>query len=435
MQISVESLSAVKKKLNFQIPADRVTTEYGKVFEEIRKKASIKGFRKGKVPRSLIEKHYSDVMEQDVVKNLVNDTYFKALVDEKIFPVSYPLIENADLKNGEVFTYSAIVEVIPDILVNDYTGLNVTKELYQFDEQVISNRLKEMQESMAQLIPVDEGQQVSIGTMVTLDFDGCIDGVPFDGGKGADFQLEIGSGRFIPGFEEQLVGMIQGEEKELKVTFPVEYGKDDLAGKDAVFKVCVKEIKVKELPPLDDDFAKGFGEFETIEQMKTQLREMYEKQELERIDGGLREDIVKVLIEKNNIEVPESLIDQQAVQMLENAKKRLEYQRLTLEMMGLDEERYKIQFRPVAESQVKGSLLLDALAKQENITVDDDDLIQKIQRMSGDSGQSFEAMKNYYFQNEKAKENLTIQVREDKVIELLLAKAHITEVPRETRQR
>jgi len=434
MQIRVESLSTVKKKLNFEIPTDRVASEYDKVFEELRKKAAIKGFRKGKVPRSLIEKHYREVMEQDIVKNIVNDTYFKALIDEKIFPVSYPVIENEELKRGEPFRYSAVVEVFPDIQVKDYEGLELKKEKYLFDEEVVASRLREMQESLAQLKPVGEDHQAATGDFVTFDFEGYIDEVPFDGGKGSDYQLELGSGKFIPGFEEQLVGMRSGDEGEIKVTFPGDYGKAELAGKDAIFKIRIKDIKVKELPALDDDFAKEFGEFETLELLKAHLREMLEKQELEKIESEVREAAVSALIEKNPIEVPESLIDQQVVQMLENAKKRLAYQRLTLEMMGLDEERYKIQFRPVAESQVKGSLLLDALAKHVDIKAGDDDLENKFRQMSGDNEQSLESMKKYYLQNQKAKENLLIQIKEDKAIDFLISQAKVTEAPRETKK-
>ena len=265
------------------------------------------------------------------------------------------------------------------------------------------------------------------GDFVTFDFEGFIDGVPFENGKGADYQLELGSGKFIPGFEEQLVGMKASDEGEIKVTFPADYGKSEFAGKDAIFKILVKDIKVKELPAIDDDFARQFGDFETVEQLQAHLKDMHEKQEKDRIDSDLREGIVKALIEKNPIEVPESLIDQQVDQMLENAKKRLAYQRLTLEMMGLDEERYKLQFRPVAESQVKGSLLLDALAKQENISAVDGDVEDKLRQMSGDNDKSLETMRNYYQQNQKAKENLLIQIKEDKAVDLLISKAKIAE--------
>jgi trigger factor len=432
MQITVESLSTVKKKLHFEIPADRVVTEYDKAFEEIRKRASIKGFRKGKVPRSLIEKQYGDVLEQDVVKNIINSTYFKALADEKIFPVSYPVIENEELKKGEPFKYSAVVEVFPDVEVKDYEGLEVARELYRFDEGVIDSRLQEMQESLGQLKPAEEGHAAVLGNFVTFDFEGFIDGVPFENGAGNDFQLEPGSGTFIPGFEDQLAGMHAGDEGEIRVTFPEEYGHAEFAGKDALFKVRIKEIKVKELPAIDDDFARQFGEFETLQLLREHLVKTHEQQERERIDSEMREEVVKALIARNDIQVPESLIDQQAEQMLENAKKRLAYQRLSLEMMGLDEEKYKIQFRPVAESQVKGSLLLDAVAKQEHITAGEEDLDEKFRQMAGESEQSLEAIRSYYLKNQKGKENLFLQIKEDKAIDFLISRAKVVEAPRQS---
>jgi len=428
MQIKVESLSTVKKKISFEVPAERVALEIAKVYEEIRKGAAIKGFRKGKVPKALIEKHYGSVMEQDVVKNLVNDTYFKALADEKIYPVSHPMIENDDLKHGEPFRYSAIVEVFPEVSVKDFNNLEVTKEIYRFDEEVITRRIEEMRQSLAQLKPVEEDRPVATGDFVTLDFEGFLDGVPFEGGKGEDFPLEIGSGRFIPGFEEQICGVKVHEQRDIKVTFPESYGNAELAGKEATFVIKVKEIKVKEFPPLDDDFVKELGECETLDELRSKIGEDYEKQEKERIEGQFKERVVKALIEKNDFEIPEALIDQQLGLLLENAKKRLAYQGLSLEMMGLDEERYKIQFRTVAEGQVKGSFLLDALARQEDIKASESDIEDKIRQLSGDNDQSLEAVKNYYLQNEKAKENLLAQIREDKAIDFLVARATVTEV-------
>ncbi len=279
MQISVESLSTVKKKINFEIPAARVASEVEKVFGEIRKNAAIKGFRKGKAPKDLIKKHYSDKMADDVLKNIVNDTYFKALTDENIYPVSYPVIDSDELKIGESFKYSATVEVFPDVVVKDYDGLVVKKEKFILKDEVVASRLKEMQENMAHLEPAEAGHAAKTADFVIFDFKGSVDGVPFEGGAADDFQLELGSGRFIPGFEEQLTGMKAGDEGDIKVTFPETYGQKELAGKDAIFAVTIKEIKVKELPELTDDFAKDFGEFETLEELKAKIAEVYALQE------------------------------------------------------------------------------------------------------------------------------------------------------------
>jgi trigger factor len=431
MEIKIENLSPVKKRIRFEITADRVAQEIDKAYENIRKRASIKGFRKGKAPQAYIEKHYSDVMSEDVLKSLVNDTYFQGLTDHKIYPVSHPEIESDELKRGESFSYSATVEVFPDIDIKDYVGLEVQKEKFVLDNAVIDRRLQEMQESLGQLQPVPEGQAAVKGDFVTMDFKGFVDGVPFEGGEATDFVLEIGSNRFIPGFEDQLCGMKSGEEKEIKVTFPVEYGKKELAGKEATFAVTVKEVKAKNLPPLDDDFAKEFGDFETLAQLREKLTEGHEKQERDRIESDLRDRLIKALIDRNGIEVPDSLVDKQLQIMLDNTKKRLAYQRLSLEMMGMTEEGYLAQFRSTATTQVQGSLLLEALAIKEEIKAGDSDLEEKIASIAGDARESLDTVRNYYRANERARENLLAQIREERALDFLLDKAKVTEVSRD----
>lgn len=431
MQVKVESLSKIKKKINFEIPAERVASEIDKVYEEIRKRANIKGFRKGKAPRSYVEKHYGAMMEEDVLKNLVNDTYFKTLHDEKIYPVAHPVIESDELKKGEPFKYSATVEVYPEIEVKDYVGLAVEKELFVPDAAVVEARLQEMRENMAQLQPADEGHPASQGDFVTLDFTGYVGGEPFEHGAAEDYVLELGSGRFIPGFEEQIVGMKSGDEGEIKVTFPENYGSKELAGKEATFRIKIKEIKIKELPQLDDEFAKEFGEFESLDQLRAKLVEIHEKQETERIESDLRERVVKALIDKNDFEIPEAMVEKQLQIMLDGTRKRLAAQKLSLEMMGLDEGSYRTRFRATAETQVKGALLLDALAGQEKVAVEEADVDARLREIAAQHNQNFESLQQFYAQNENARENLKAQLKEDKVIKFLLDQAKVTEVERD----
>ncbi|CAG1000182.1 partial Trigger factor, partial [Anaerolineales bacterium] len=295
MTSTVESLSSVKKKISFEIPAERVSTEIDKVFGQIQKRAAIKGFRKGKVPRTLVEQNYGSMMEGDVLKNLFDETYFKALADHKIFPVSHPLIESDEVKRGAPLKYSATVEVLPEIEVKDYAGLHVKKEKFVSDDAPVEARLNEMREGMAVLKPLEEGKSAENGHFVVIDFVGSVDGIPFEGGSAESYQLELGSGRFIPGFENQLVGVKAGEQTTVAVTFPKEYGNEDLAGKQASFAVTVREIKVKELPELNDEFAMQFGEFETFDQLKAKLVELHEKQEIDRIKADLQDRLVKAL--------------------------------------------------------------------------------------------------------------------------------------------
>jgi trigger factor len=431
MQINVESLSSIKKKINFKIPAQQVSAEVDKAYAEIRKHAAVKGFRKGKVPMGLIEKHYGDKMADDVLKSLVNDTYFKALTDQGLNPVSYPTIESDPLKPGEPFSYSATVEVFPEVTVKDYLGLEVVKEKLVLDDAAVAARLKEMQESLSQLGPAPEGHAAALGDFVIFDFVGSIDGVPFEGGDAEDFQLELGSGRFIPGFEDQMVGMTVGFEGTIKVNFPDAYGSELLAGKPAEFAVTVKEIKVKELPELNDDFAKEFGEFETLAELKVKLSELQQAQEERRVETELRERVIKSLVEKNDLEVPEVMVDRQVAMMLENSKQRLASQRLSLEMMGLTDDGYKVQFREVAREQVKGSLLLDAVADLEKIEVTDADIATQVAEIAVGTKQDPATVANLYQTNERAKENLVAQLKEDKAVQFLLERAKVTELPKE----
>jgi trigger factor len=431
MQVTVESLSDIKKKLNFEIPADRVGTEIDKAFEAIRKRADIKGFRKGKAPRSYIEKHFSAMMEQDVLKSLVKDTYFLAIQKEKLFPVALPVIESDDLKKGEPFKYSATIEVYPEVKIKEFAGLEVIKEQHVEDEEIVGRRLEEMQENMAQLKPVDKDRPVALGDFLTIDFKGFIDGAPFENGSAEDFHLELGKGRFIPGFEEQIVSQKIGEEKSITVTFPEDYGSKELAGKEATFNVTVKEIKVKELPLLDDEFARGMGEFETLDQLRAKIKEVHERQEKDRIEADLRDRTIKAFIKKNPFEVPDSLVEKQVQIMLDSTKKRLALEKLSLEMMGLDDTGYKTRFRDTAEIQVKGALLLDALAAQEGITVEESELDAKIREIAEQRNQQFETLKQFYEQNENARDNLTDQLKENKVFAFLLERANISEIPKE----
>jgi trigger factor len=430
MQIKVESLSSIKKKINFEIPAQQVSAEVDKAYAEIRKHAAIKGFRKGKVPMGLIEKHYGEKMAEDVLKSLVNDTYFKAVTDQGINPVSYPVIESDPLKPGQPFNYSATVEIFPEVAVQDYLGLELVKEQVVQDDQAVAARLKEMQESLSQLAPAPEGHKAALGDFVIFDFLGTLDGVPFEGGQAEDFQLELGSGRFIPGFEEQLVGMSAGSQGTVKVTFPESYGSELLAGKPAEFAVTIKEIKVKELPELNDDLAKEFGEFETLDELKQKLAELQQAQEERRVETELRDRLIKSLIEKNDLEVPEVLVDRQVTMMLENSKQRLASQRLSLEMMGLTDDGYKVQFRDVARDQVKGSLLLDAIAEKEKLEVTDEDIARQVGEIAAGTKQDPAKVANLYQTNARAKENLIAQMREDKAVQFLLDHAKIVELPK-----
>lgn len=427
MQVNVEQLSSIKKKISFEIPAERVQAETDKVFSEIRKRAVVPGFRKGKAPEGLLRKSYQEQVVGDVMKNLFNDTYFKYVQENNIFPVGYPVLDTDPLTEGAPFTYSATIEVFPEVTINNYEGFELLKEKYVADQAAVDSRINQMRENMSQLRPLAEERPAAMGDHVIIDFEGFVDGEKLDGGDATDHQLELGSNSFIPGFEEQVVGMNVGEQKKIKIAFPDPYHSAELAGKPVEFSVTLKDIKVKEMPELDDDFAQEFGEFETLAELKTKVAETIEKQEKERIERDFKDSLLKTLIERNDFELPEAMIDRQLASMLENSKQRLQAQRMTLEMMGLDEQGYKAQFRPVAASQVKGALLMHELATKVGIEVAASDIEAYLRRVAEESGQDYERISKYYLQSDDAKQGLEEQIREEKVVELIASKAVISE--------
>lgn len=428
MQVTVEEVSPVSKKVSIEIPSELVDAEIEKVYAGIQKKAKLQGFRPGKAPMQLIKRNYTDAMRDEVMRRFFETTLFKALNEHKIDPVETPTIESEILEQGTPFKYSALVEVMPEILLKDYTGLAITKEKFVLNPDNIEGELKRMQENMAQLVPVEEGVQVQNGHTVTLDYSFSIDGFPEETSNAEDAEVEVGANKLMPGFEEQLVGMKSGETKDITITMPEGYRTPEAAGKEGVFHVTMKEIKRKELPELNDDFAQQFGDYETIEQLRSKMAEYLEKQELERIENDQKERIISAMIEKNPLDVPQSMVKRQLDYMLENLKNRLKGQRMSMEMMGMDDEGFRNRFRDSAEDKVKGGLLLMALVERENISVNDEDLEQRYEQLATGNPDMLNRVKEYCTTNRNAKNALISEIKEDKAIRFLLDSAVITEV-------
>ncbi|MCL2760876.1 MAG: trigger factor [Desulfuromonadales bacterium] len=426
MQANVESISSIRKKISFEIPADRVTKEIEKVFEGIKNRVSMPGFRKGKAPNDMIMKAYQSQIDGDVVKNLFNETYFKFIQENNIYPVAFPEIETETLISGAPFKYSATVEVFPDVKVNNYKGLKAKREKFVPNEKVVESRIEQIREQMSQLKPVEDDRGAELKDVVLIDFVGFVDDKKLENGDATDHELELGSNSFIPGFEEQVVGMKVNETKRIKLNFPEKYHSEELSGKPVEFDVTLKVIKVKEKPELNDDFAKEIGE-ETLADVKKKISDTYERQENDRIKGALRESLTNALVEANNFEVPGALVDRQLETMLENTKNRLAYQRLSLEMMGMNEDSYKKQFRPVAENQIKGSLLLHELAEKESLNIIDEDVDAYIRKVAEEAMQDYDKVKARYQKDQQSIDNLKEFLREEKAVAFLESEAVITE--------
>jgi trigger factor len=423
MNVKVEDISSIKKRLSFAIPAERVDAEIDKAYQQIAKTAKVKGFRPGKVPRTVLERQYADQMKSQVLERLIGDSYFKALEDHKILAVSAPeIVDSGLLEKGREFSFQAQVEVQPEIDVKDYVGLSLKKEALRTDEKVVADRIEEMRTGSATL-ENSEREEAREGDIVVIDFEGFLNGVAFENGKAEDHQLELGSNTFIPGFEEQLVGMKREEEREIEVTFPLDYGKKELAGQDAVFKVKVKEIKEKVLPELNDEFAAQFG-LASMEDLRERVAEAHRSQESERIERDFRDQLTDALVERNPVEIPEAMVDRQLDYMLENLQNRMQSQGMSLKALGMTSESFREVYRELAVKQVKGSLILEAIALKENIQVEEPEIKEKLEEIAEKHNASKEMVMNFYA-DESRRRGLVTQLAEEKVIHFLTGKATI----------
>lgn len=428
MQVNVEEISPVQKKISIEIPAESVNEEIEKAYLAIQKKAKLQGFRPGKAPMSLIKRTYIDAMSDDVIRKFYKQTLYKALDEHNIEPVDSPTIECDPLEQDTPFRYSAVVEVLPKIILKDYSGLAVKKEIFVAKPDSIEGELKRMRENMAQMIPLDEDKTVEMGHSVSVDYSFSVEGLPDEGDSSEDIVIDIGSNLLLPGFDEQLIGMKNGETKEFTMTLPDSFHDIETTGMQGHFVVTIKDIKRKELPELDDEFAQQFGEYDTMDELRAKMIEYHEKHETDRIETEFRERVIDALIEKNPMDVPESLIKRQLDYMFENLTKRLKSQRLSIEMMGLDAEGFNTRFHDDAADKVRGGLLLMELVEKENITASDEDLSERYEKIAAGNPDMLSRIREYYSSNHSAKKSLTSEIKEDKAISFLIDNAIVTEV-------
>jgi len=426
MNVTVEDLSPIKKKLVLEVAAETVAAELENAYKKIAKTAEIKGFRKGKVPREILKQHYGPRAQYDATGPLINNSLYKALLDNEIEAVSQPEVVNSGVvEEGKSFSYEAEVEVRPEIVAKDYTKLNLEKEKFSFDESVVEQQLEQMANSKMQL-DVSSRKKAREGDTVVIDFEGFIDDTPFENGAAQDFELSLGSNSFIPGFEDQLVGMKRDQEKNVEVTFPEGYGSKDLAGKPATFKVLVKEIKEKNIPKIDDAFAKEF-DAENLDQLKERIKENAIAQEKQRIEGQLQENMMTALIANNSFDVPEGMVKNQLLHLKDSFTQKLKAQGMTLEMLGMNDETFSTSYRDLAVQQVKGELIMDAIAAQEGMVVEESAVEEKMQAFADQSNVPLEQVQKY-FENAQAMAGLKGQILQEKTSKFILDEAIVTEV-------
>lgn len=415
MSLQVEKLEHNMAKLTVEVAAEDVEKALQAAYLKQRKQINIPGFRKGKVPRQMIEKMYGpEVFYDEAANNMIPDAYAKAYDESELNIVSQPKIEVVQMEKGKPFIFTAEVATKPEVTLGDYKGLKVDKVSTRVTQKEVDEEIEKERERNARTIEVTD-RAVQDKDEVTLDFEGFVDGVAFEGGKGEDYPLTIGSGSFIPGFEEQLIGAEIDKEVEVNVTFPKEYHSEELAGKDATFKCTVHTIKAKELPELDDEFASEVSECETMDAYRAEVKKNI-KERKERTGKEKKENqAVDQAIENAQMDIPEAMIEFQVRQMADDFARRIQQQGLTVEQYfqftGMTAEKMMEEMRPQAEKSIKTRLVLEAIVKAENIEVSDERVEEELTKMAEAYQMEVEKLKEFMGENEKKqiKEDLAVQ--------------------------
>jgi len=425
MKVNVEEISGVKKKVHIEIPEDQVIKEIDSFYGELKRKAKIKGFRPGKVPRNILERHFKDYVKAEVIQKLIQESCPKAFSEAALEPVSPPVVDPQELESGKPFQYSAIIEVKPDIKMEGYLGLKIEGKKEEVKEEEVEERLKGLQNLHANLKMVTEARPIQHGDFVIIDYEGWLDGKPLEEGKAVDFTVEVGGERFIPAFEEKMIGLKPEEEKEIDIPFPDDYGYKKWAGKTVTFHVKIKEIKEKILPLLDDEFAKDLGNYSSLDELKTQLKQDIEKEKHLALDRQLKDQMVDQLLRSNSFEVPESLVKEQTHALVSNMKLRLSTQGMDLNNLGITEEKLHENYQEMAKKQVRTFLILEKIAGQEGITVTDEEVDGRLKEISEKSRQKLDVVKRYYEKNGLIPE-VKAGILSDKTLNFLLDKSNIS---------
>lgn len=422
MSVKLESIEKNVRKLTIEVEAEKFENAVERSYKKNVKKYEISGFRKGKAPRKIIERNYGEgVFYEDAVGFVYPDAYDLAVKEVGIDPVEYPQIDIENIGNGKDFVFTATVTVKPEVELGDYLGVEVEKNEPTVEESQVDEEIEKERQTNARVTKVED-RPVDDGDICVIDYEGLLDGVPFDGGTAQGHELTIGSNQFIPGFEEQLIGVEVGEKVELNVTFPKEYHQPDLAGMPVVFKVTVNELREKKLPELNDEFAQEVSEFDTLEEYKNSVREGLQKKADEEVKIAFENSALEKISENSNVEIPEVMINNRVEDMIKELESNLSRQGLNLDLYlqltGMDQDKMKDEFKQRAENEVKVSLVIEAIAKKEEITVSDEDLEAKIKEMAENYNKTYEEIKELIGepQQEAIKDNLVFKKAVDLVV-------------------
>jgi trigger factor len=421
MKVAVENISPVKKKLNIEIASDSVSKEMDKAISDVAKKAKIPGFRPGKAPKAIVEKHYGEEVRSEVMNRLISDSYLQALQEHSLSPVDVPEIDNvSSLAKGSPLTFTATVEVRPDIVLGIYDGIEVKEKDITVSDEEVNQTVDRLREMYAQL-EVVEGRPLEKNDTAIIDFEGHREGKPIDGAKASDYMLALGTNALIPGFEDQLSGMNRGETREIKVTFPADYNKKDLAGKDAIFKVTLKEIKKKVLPELNDEFAKDIGGNKSMDELREGIKKDLEARKRDELASAQREELLSKIVDAHSFDVPPGMVERELQAMARQQATRMARQ--GMDVKSFDIAKFREENRTLAEKRVRGLLILDAIADKEKVEVKEQEISSALAMMSRTSGQSVDAIKKYYESLDGGIDNLRSSLSQEKTLGLLLSRA------------
>jgi trigger factor len=421
MSAKFEKLEGNQGKLTVEVDAETFNKALDQAFKKVVKQVNVPGFRKGRVPRPIFEQRFGvEALYQDALDIVLPEAYTKAVEETSIEPVSQPEIDIEQIGKNEALIFTAEVTLKPEVKLGEYKGLEVEKVDTEVTDEDVENELKELQKRHAELV-VKEDEAAAEGDTVVIDFEGFVDGEAFEGGKAENHSLELGSGSFIPGFEEQLIGVKAGEEKEVNVTFPEEYHAEELAGKDAVFKVKVHEVKSLELPELDDEFAVDVDdEVETLDALREKIKNRLKESKEHEAKHTIENAVIEQAAENAEIDVPEVMIENEIDRMMKEFELRLQAQGLNLDLYkqfsGQDESELKEQMKADAEKRVRVSLTLEAIAKAENIEVTDEEVEKELEKMSETYNLPVDQIKQILGSTDSIKEDLKL----NKAVELLV---------------
>lgn len=427
MKSSIEKVSNLERRLNIAIPADVVASHFDRVFKGIQRQANIKGFRPGKAPLSTIKTMYGDQVKNDVAQELIQKHYFEALKEHALDPINYPEFEFDVPHEDAEFSFTANFEVRPEVELKKYEGLHLTTEKFDVPENKVTEVLENIRASRAQLVDVLEDRPAQNGDVTVIDFEGSVDGKPLENGSATGHHLELGANQFIEGFEPAIIGMKIGDQKTVSLKFPDPYHAPELAGKPVEFKVALKGLKKKELPELTDEFVKTLGGIESLDKLKSTIREDLEQNEKKRIESDTKNRLLKELVRNNPVQVPPSMLAEQKQALVEDMKRRMTEQGMGETEFEEYAQKWDKDFESTAAEMIQSGFLVDAIAKKHELRWSEADLEKKYEEYAQQTGIDLERIKDFYSRPEQT-QRLTYMITEEKVIEFLLKSAQIKEV-------